>query len=157
MSKKEKFYTVRGYALMKQNTGSLTPSMEDYLEMTFRLSIEKGFVRVNELAETLNVQPPSVTKMVQKLADRGLLHYEKYGLIKLTEEGNKLGRYLLQRHNTIKEFLQLIGVKEGLHEDTEKIEHSVRKTTMECLLRFIEFLKQEPAIMEKFYRTTTKN
>lgn len=73
------FYTFSEY--MKKENNSLTASMEDYLEMIYRLSIKTGFVRLHELANALNVQPPSATKMVQKLAELNLINYEKYGVI----------------------------------------------------------------------------
>lgn len=54
------------------------------------------FYRINELSSSLNVQPPSATKMVQKLAELKLLKYEKYGIIILEESGKKLEkRYLI--------------------------------------------------------------
>ena len=63
---KNNFYTLNGY--MKKENNFLTPSMEDYLEMIYRLSLNTGFARVNELSNALNVQPPSATNMVHKLA-----------------------------------------------------------------------------------------
>jgi Mn-dependent DtxR family transcriptional regulator len=80
------FHTFSEY--MKKEDDSLTASMEDYLEMIYRLSLNTGFTRVNELSAALNVQPPSVTKMVQKLAELDLLEYEKYGVLILRKRGN---------------------------------------------------------------------
>ena len=71
------FFTFREY--MRKDRELLSPSAEDYMEMIYRLSADKGFTRVNDLASALNVQPPSVTKMIQKLADLKLIKYEKYG------------------------------------------------------------------------------
>ena len=62
---KKDFYTFREY--MKNVDKLLTASMEDYLEMIYRLSYDNGFTRIHELSSALNVQPPSATKMVQKL------------------------------------------------------------------------------------------
>jgi len=107
------FYTVRGYALLKQEDSSLTPSMEDYLEMAYRLGKAKGYTRIGDLAEALHVQPPSASKMVQKLTELGYFYYEKYGLIEFTAQGRDLGDYLLQRHQTIDNFLTLIGGTPG--------------------------------------------
>ena len=58
MSKeRERFYTVRGYELLSKDANLLTPSMEDYLEMVYRLSRDKGYTRISDLASALNVQP----------------------------------------------------------------------------------------------------
>jgi Mn-dependent DtxR family transcriptional regulator len=134
------FYTFSEY--MKKEDNSLTASMEDYLEMIYRLSKDVGFTRIHDLSEALNVQPPSATKMVQKLAEINFLKYEKYGVIMLKEEGKMLGESLLKRHNTIKEFLEMLGVSEkDTLEETEKVEHTISKTTVQCFETFINFME----------------
>ncbi|KNZ69959.1 DtxR family iron (metal) dependent repressor [Thermincola ferriacetica] len=142
------FYTFREY--MKQADSQLTASMEDYLEMICRLSRDKGYTRVNALATALNVQPPSATKMVQKLADIGLINYEKYGIITPTKQGQQIGNTLLERHKTIENFLRLLGLKKGVLEETEKIEHTVSSQTLEHLATFVNFLKTRPEIIENY-------
>ncbi|HHX77868.1 MAG TPA: DtxR family transcriptional regulator [Firmicutes bacterium] len=146
----KEFYTVRGYELIKQAENVLTPSMEDYLEMAYRLSLRKEFVRISDLAEALNVQPSSATKMVQKLADMGFFKYEKYGVIEFTDIGNETGRYLLKRHETIENFLYLIGVRQCLLEDTEKIEHNISAETYSQISLLTEFLLINPSFLERF-------
>lgn len=153
---REKFYTARGYAVKSAEEDELTPSMEDYLEMIYRLSAAEGYTRVKDVAEALHIQPPSVTKMLQKLHEKGQVRYEKYGIIKLTPQGQKIGAYLLNRHNTLREFLQLIGVKEHLHEDVEGIEHNVSTPTLQCLLEFVRFLRSNPRLIKEFYRYQEK-
>jgi len=134
------FYTFKEY--MKNEKGSLTASMQDYLEMIYKLSVNTGFIRVHELSDALNVKPPSATKMVQKLAKLKLIKYEKYGVLILKEEGRILGEKLLNRHNIINNFLTIIGVPESqILTETEKIEHAVSKKTEKCLENFIKFSK----------------
>ncbi|MEW6423980.1 MAG: transcriptional regulator MntR [Bacillota bacterium] len=152
----EKFYTARGYAVLSAEEDELTSSMEDYLEMIYRLSAQEGYTRVKDVADSLHVQPPSVTKMLHKLHEKGQVRYEKYGLIRLTPEGRRIGAYLLNRHNTLREFLQLIGVKEHLHEDVEGIEHNVSTPTLRCLLDFVAFLRSKPQIIEEFRHCQAK-
>ncbi len=154
---REKFYTARGYAVKNAEEDELTSSMEDYLEMIYRLSAKEGYTRVKDVADSLHVQPPSVTKMLQKLHEKGQVRYEKYGLIRLTRQGHQIGAYLLKRHNTLREFLQLIGVSEHLHEDVEGIEHNVSDHTLQCLLDFIAFLRSKPQLIEEFKRRRAKN
>lgn len=134
------FYTFSEY--MRKEDNSLTASMEDYLEMIYRLSMKAGFVRLHELADALNVQPPSATKMVQKLAELNLINYEKYGVITLKDTGKVMGESLIKRHNIVSEFLSSLGL-ENVHllEETEKIEHTISENTLQCFTNFIEFLK----------------
>ena len=100
------FYTQMGYRL--QNAGGLTDTMEDYLEMIARCAGEAGYVRINQLAEKLHVRPSSASKMVGKLKELGLLDFEKYGLISMTEEGRAVGQALLRRHDILHRFFCLL-------------------------------------------------
>lgn len=141
------FYTFSEY--MKKEDDTLTASMEDYLEMIFRLSQRPGFTRIHDLAEALNVQPPSATKMVQKLSEMKLIDYEKYGIIILTDQGKEMGNFLLNRHNTIESFLRILGVAENILEETEKIEHTISNKTLEYFDDFIKFIQLNPEVVSK--------
>lgn len=142
------FYTFNGY--IKKDDSLLTASMEDYVEMIYRLSAEKGYTRIHDLAISLNVQPPSVTKMVQKLSELKLAYYEKYGLVSLTPEGKNIGKALLTRHNTVERLLKLMGVSKSILEETEKIEHSINEETLGCIYEFLNFIEVNPEIKDKF-------
>ncbi|MGG7144712.1 metal-dependent transcriptional regulator [Clostridium nigeriense] len=141
------FYTFNNY--LKGNTSLITASMEDYIEMIYRLSSETGFTRVGDLSKALNVKPSSITKMIKKLDELNLVNYEKYGYIKLTSNGSSYGEYLLYRHNTIEKFLKTIGVNENILEETEKIEHVLSKETFERIEYFIEIIEYHPIIKEE--------
>lgn len=146
----KEFYTVRGYALLSQDDNVLTPSMEDYLEMAYRLGRDKGYARMGDLAEALNVQPPSASKMVQKLAEIGYFNYEKYGVIEFTELGRETGEYLLRRHETIENFLTMLGVTQNILEDTEKIEHNISEETYKQILLFVQFMQKNAQWQESY-------
>jgi len=149
-NKNREFYTFRGYQMLKQNKRLLTPSMEDYLEMIYRNFQNEGYVRIQQLAEQLNVQAPSATRNVQKLAKAGLVDYEKYGIIKLTQKGVEIGRFLLERHMLIENFLKKLGVTDTLLRDTEMIEHQISMDTLEKIRSFNQFLEDNPDILERF-------
>ena len=141
------FYTFNNY--FKINSGLITASMEDYIEMIYRLSIEIGFTRVGDLSKALNVKPASITNMIKKLDELSLVSYERYGYIKLTDEGKIYGEYLLYRHNTIEKFLKTIGVSKNILEETEKIEHVLNKDTFQRIENFIDIIDNYPIIKEK--------
>ena len=140
------YYTFNEY--MKNN--SLTPSEEDYLEMIYRLSLTQDDIKVNNISKALNIKPPSVTKMIKKLDQKNILLYEKYNSIKLTDIGIIIGKRLLYRHNIIQEFLNVIGVKECIHEETEKIEHTISIETLLRIDELINFFGKNNDILEKF-------
>jgi len=145
-----KFHTVRGYLLLEQNKKLLTSAMEDYLEMIYRNSLIEDYIRINTISELLNVAAPSTTKMVQKMKALGLLNYEKYGYISLTENGREIGKFLLERHNIVERTLINLGVKENTLIETELIEHNISAETLHKLDLFNKFLEQNPEIIQKF-------
>ncbi len=151
------FRTARGYQLLLQQKKTLTPSMEDYLEMIYRNCLAEGYTRVNILAESLNVQAPSVSRMVQKLTELELLDFEKYGVIRLTESGLELGEFLYLRHQIIEEFLTLLGVTESLLTETEMIEHNVSLNTLNKIAMLNQFLLKHPSIYNHFLEFITES
>lgn len=140
--------------MLKQDKSQLTASMEDYLEMIYRNCMTDGYVRMNQLAEQLNVQVPSATKTVQRLSKLGLVDYKKYGIIQLTDKGEEIGEFLLERHRIIEQFLKNLGVIEPnvLLKDTETIEHNISVSTLRNLELFNSFLDVNPDVVERFER-----
>ncbi|OPJ58063.1 iron dependent repressor, metal binding and dimerization domain protein [Clostridium oryzae] len=143
----DEFFTFTEY--MKKDQNLLSPSAEDYMEMVYRLSYKSGFTRVNDIASSLNVQPPSVSKMLHKLAELKLIKYEKYGVIMLEKRGSELGKALLTRHNIIEKFLSMLNVGDDLLEETEKIEHTINKEVLCGMRDMVEFFDAYPDILEK--------
>lgn len=144
----QEFYTFSEYIRKDQDT--LSPSAEDYMEMIYRLSKEQGFTRVSALAEALNVQPPSVTKMIQRLSEMKLIIYERYGVIMLKEEGSILGKELLNRHNLVMDFLSILNINEGLLAETEKIEHTINGDILLGIKDLVKFFNDYPELLNKF-------
>lgn len=155
MANKE-FHTVRGYQLLEQNKRHLTSAMEDYLEMIYRNSMEEGYIRIGQLAGLLNVRAPSASKMVQKLSELGLLKFRKYGIIMLSENGKEIGRYLLERHKLIENFLKLLGCEENLLEQTELMEHVINQGLLRNLQVLTDFFLEEEEIMEQYIKYRMK-
>lgn len=131
--------------------------MEDYLEMIYRICRDESYVRMNQLANNLNVRPSSSTKIVQKLSSIGLANYEKYGLISLTEKGEKVGEFLYHRHIVLEKFLNIIGVEDSILKDTELMEHYVRPVVLKNIEQFIKFLDSNPNILQKYYEYLRNN
>ena len=150
MKMNREFHTVRGYQMLNSESKVLTSSMEDYLEMIYRICLENGYARINQLADKLNVRPSSTTKVVQKLYELGFVDYHRYGIIHLMENGKSIGEFLLERHEIIEEFLGNIGVKETLLKDTELIEHDVSLSALEAITSLNKFLTVNPQIKKQY-------
>lgn len=124
--------------------------MEDYIEQIFLLIENKGYARVSDIAEALEVHPSSVTKMVQKL-DRGdYLVYEKYRGLILTTKGKKIGKRLVERHDLLEEFLKIIGVKEeNIYQDVEGIEHHLSWNSIDRIGDLVQYFEENPDRVEE--------
>jgi len=126
--------------------------MEDYLEMIYRCCITDGYIRINNLAKQLNVKASSASKVTQKLFKMDYVKYEKYGIIQLTEKGQIIGAFLLQRHNTVEIFLANLGVKGNLLVETELIEHHFSMDTLTRIETFNDFAAANPEIIKKLHQ-----
>ncbi|MEO3944365.1 transcriptional regulator MntR [Gorillibacterium sp. CAU 1737] len=127
-----------------------TPSMEDYLERIYKLIDEKGYARVSDIAEGLEVHPSSVTKMIQKLDKDDYLVYEKYRGLILTSKGKKMGKRLMDRHKLLESFLTVIGVKEeNIYPDVEGIEHHLSWESITCIENLVDYFTSNPERLEE--------
>jgi Mn-dependent DtxR family transcriptional regulator len=147
----ENFRTVRGYQLQSRGGGQLTPALEDYLEMVYRLCMQSGYARVGKLSELLHVKPSSASKMISKLTQLGFVEYDRYELILLAEKGRQSGEYLLKRHDTIECFLKLLGCENAL-EETELIEHSLSASTVSALGCLLDYFQSDSSLLSGFSR-----
>lgn len=122
-----------------------TPSMEDYIEQIYMLIESKGYARVSDIAEALEVHPSSVTKMVQKLDKDDYLNYEKYRGLILTAQGKKIGKRLVYRHELLEQFLEIIGVeKENIYQDVEGIEHHLSWNSIDRIGDLVQYFEKDP-------------
>lgn len=150
----EKFYTQRAYNEMASKT-NLSASVEDYMEMIYRICLDKDFVRVNVLASELHVKPSSVTKMLAKLVAQGLIDYEKYGIVRVTESGERMGKFLLWRHEVLSKFFSLILEDETeAFVETERAEHILTLKTVEAIEIISKQMGQE---IKKCVKNAEKN
>ena len=112
---------------------------QDYLEAIEGLIESKGYAKVVEIAERLNLKGSSVTRMIQKLARNGYLKYEKYRGITMTEAGRRTALEMKRRHQLLRNFLIEIGVDpKNADDDAEGMEHCVSKKTLLCLEEWLE-------------------
>ena len=77
---------------------------EDYIKTIYRIQKEKGEVRLKDVADAMNLKPPTVLQYVNKLERNGLVEYSR-GKIRLTEKGIEYAERLQHRYNVIYEFL----------------------------------------------------
>jgi Mn-dependent DtxR family transcriptional regulator len=135
-----------------------TPSMEDHIEQIYILIEQKGYARVSDIAEALQVHPSSVTKMVQKLDRDGYLNYEKYRGLILTSKGKKIGKRLVDRHELLEQFLEIIGVdKENIYNDVEGIEHHLSWNAIDRIGDLVQYFQESPDRVEALRKIQEQN
>ena len=129
------FYTMKGYDLHGANR--MSSAMEDYLEMICRCAQKPGYVRINTLAQKLNVTPPSSSKMAAKLREQGFVEFERYGIVTPTAKGWELGNYLLHRHEVMHQVFCRHNGSENELQLVEQIEHFIDPVTVTNMERRI--------------------
>ena len=140
-------------AAHRTKKASSTATEEDYLEVIAELVELKGYATTLDISRFMNVSPPSVTKMLQKLDENGYLEYEKYHGINLTKKGNLIAYTIRQKHGILLDFFEILGVSLDIaNQDIEGIEHHLNPKTIKQLRKFITFLKSNPKIIDEFCR-----
>lgn len=126
-------------------------SAEDYLERIHELITEKGYARVIDIAKSLEVRQASVTSMVQRLAEMGYLHYEKYRGLFLTDLGREVAETVQRRHATLSRFFSLFQLPaDTQRRDIEGIEHHLSADTVLLLADLADFFESHPSQLKNF-------
>ncbi|KPU42391.1 transcriptional regulator MntR [Oxobacter pfennigii] len=134
----------------------LSPSLEDYLEEIYRLSI-KNSIRVSDIADSLSVSMPSVVKALKRLHDKEYLIYKPHDEITLTDKGEELGNYLVKRNSILREFLEIIGSKCNIADEAEAMEHYLSLPTMHSIEHMVDYFNNNPKIKEGFLNFVSKD
>ena len=157
MSKRIKMAMKKGERLQSikkvhsQKGSKSTTRMEDYLEVISELVELKGYAIPLDISNYMVVSPPSVTKMLQRLDEKGYIEYTKYKGLRLCPEGQNLANEIRQKHNDLLEFFEIIGVNNSIaNKDVEGMEHHLNPKTMKQLRKFITFLKSKPDLLILF-------
>ncbi len=142
---------------MSPNThDNLSASLEDYLEAIYHLSAEDRAARSKDIAQRLKVSRASVTGALRSLSSKGLVHYQPYGGIRLTEKGRQLAGRVARKHAILTRFFaDVLGVDAALsHEAACRAEHSLCPEITPRLTAFVDFITQtqgdETTIVQQF-------
>lgn len=125
-------------------------AVEDYLERILDLINTKGYARVVDIAQSLNISQASVTNMIQRLDAEGLLKYEKYRGLVLTTAGETLAKNITRRHQLLSDFLKLLGLDEQvIFHDVEGMEHHISPPTLRAIEALTAQLERQPALLAR--------
>lgn len=102
--------------------------MEDYLKTIYSLQMESGPpVSTSDIADALEKTPPTVTSMLAKLEERGLVDREKYKGVELTDEGETVALEVLRHHRLLESYLieHLDYSWSEVHDEADALEHHI--------------------------------
>lgn len=115
-------------------------SGEMYLETILILKKRNGQVRSIDIARELKFSKPSVSRGVGILKDDGYITIDSSGYIELSEKGNRVAKYIYEKHKILTEFFTTV-VKvspETAEEDACRIEHVISDETFQGLKKLLE-------------------
>ncbi|MFT7588639.1 MAG: DtxR family Mn-dependent transcriptional regulator [Limisphaerales bacterium] len=132
---------------MPHRTTSLAE--ENYLKAVFKLTEKHGKdtrITTNSIAEIMQTSAASVTDMMRKLGDKGLLSYAKYKGVQLSEEGVAIAKNLIRKHRLWEVFLmQKLGFSwHEVHDMAEDLEHISHPGLIDRLESFLEYPRFDP-------------
>lgn len=120
---------------------------ENYLKIIYRLCEgTKEDISTNSIAELTNNKAASVTDMLQKLAEKGWVTYQKYQGVRLTKIGESIALSIIRKHRLWEVFLvEKLGYNwDEVHEIAEQLEHIESETLINKLDSFLDFPKIDP-------------
>ncbi|SEN56899.1 iron (metal) dependent repressor, DtxR family [bacterium A37T11] len=127
----------------------LSSTEENYLKALLRIATEKdgnGEAGTNQLALKLNVKPATATDMLKKLKEKGLVEYQKYKKISLTDTGRALATGIIRKHRLWETFLfKKLGFSwDEVHDVAEQLEHIQSDKLVEQLDNFLGYPQFDP-------------
>lgn len=129
----------------------LTMANEDYLESVYRISLktpEGEGVRSVDVAEQLKVSKASVNKAMTALKEVGMVEQDRYGRVRLTDNGRELGSEVWRCHRMLRAFLEVdLGVDaETADKEACLMEHALSRETMR---RWADYLERQGLSIEE--------
>jgi DtxR family Mn-dependent transcriptional regulator len=124
----------------------LSRSIEDYLKAIYDLSRGEEPASTSAIAETLDIQPASVTGMVKRLAEIGLLEHVPYRGVRLTKAGHREALRVLRRHRVIEAYLcERLGYPwDDVHAEAERLEHAASDDLVERMASALGYPSHDP-------------
>ncbi|KPA18549.1 DtxR family iron (metal) dependent repressor, partial [Candidatus Magnetomorum sp. HK-1] len=137
---------------------TLSETLEDYLETILELENKNKVARVKDIADKLEIQRGSVTGVLKLLEKKGLINYQPYSYITLTDSGLKIAKKITARHNVLKDFLvRIVQLESNNAENVAcRMEHIIDEISMNKFIQFIKFIDTCPRAGEEWINSFIK-
>jgi DtxR family Mn-dependent transcriptional regulator len=131
---------------MSDPVEKLSRSVEDYLKAIFALTERGDPASTSAVAESLDVQPASVTGMVKRLAESGLTEHVPYRGVRLTDRGHREALRIIRRHRILETYLvERLGYAwDDVHAEAERLEHAASDLLIEHMATALEDPRHDP-------------
>lgn len=125
---------------------SLSGPVEDYLKAIYDLELVGEPASTNDIADRLAISPASVSGMVRRLADQGLITHEPYRGVRLTGDGRRAALRTLRRHRILECYLtEVLGYPwDRVHDEAERLEHAASEELVERMATALGDPVQDP-------------
>jgi DtxR family transcriptional regulator, Mn-dependent transcriptional regulator len=124
----------------------LSAPVEDYLKAIYDLERVGAPAATNDIADRLAISPASVSGMVKRLAEQGLITHEPYKGVRLTGDGRRAALRTLRRHRILECYLtEVLGYEwDGVHAEAEQLEHAASEELIERMAAALGHPTQDP-------------
>jgi len=123
----------------------ISQAVEDYLKAIYKLQ-DEGWVSTTYLSIKMSVSPASVTNMVKRLSQLGLVHYASYKGVRLSEPGEKIALEVVRHHRLLETYLrEIMGYDwEKMHNEAEHLEHHISEEFEQRLDQMLGYPTHDP-------------
>lgn len=131
---------------MNDQPTDLSRSVEDYLKAIYSLRERGESTSTSRIAELLEVQPASVSGMVKRLAEAGLVQHVPYKGVQLTGDGSREALRVVRRHRVLEAYLKArLGYSwADVHEEAERLEHAASDDLVDRMASALEDPRHDP-------------
>ena len=121
-------------------------STEDYIKAIYKLEHDSGNVTTSALAVQLQLADASITDMIKKLSEKGLIHYKRYQGVGLTARGKRMALKIVRRHRLWEMYLvKFLGFSwDQVHDEAERLEHVTSDELEQKLDNALGFPENDP-------------
>lgn len=127
---------------------ALSQAVEDYIKAIYRLEKEEGGkgVSTTKIAREMEVSSASVTNMIKRLADLGLVKYRSYYGTTLTDAGKKIALEIIRHHRLLELYLkEVLGYSwDEVHDEAENLEHHISEQFEDKIAELLDNPTHDP-------------
>ncbi len=116
---------------------AITEAVENYLETILILSQKQPDVHAIDICSYLGYSRPTVSIILKKMKDEGLVTVDSDNHIRLTDVGKGVAEHIYDRHKVLTDFFTYLGVNRDVaSEDACKVEHDISDETFDLLKKY---------------------